>query len=151
MSLKSTIQTAFVDAMKQKNEIAKIALSGLKAKIIEAEKSNKNQELTDPEIIKVIISAVKQRKESADAFTKGNRPDLAIKELAEVDVFNTFLPSQMTEAEIYTAIREVIGTFAGQDLPSNVMRGKTMGAFNKQYPGRADATMVKNVIENIIL
>jgi uncharacterized protein YqeY len=151
MSIKASIQAAFVTAMKEKNEVAKITLSGLKAKITEQEKANKNQELTDAEVIKVLTTAVKQRKESADAFTSGNRPELAAKELAEMAVIETFLPAQMTDAEIEAAVRTIIHSFAGQDLQSNVLRGKTMGAFNKQYTGQANPESVKTVINNIIL
>jgi len=150
MSIKAKVLADFIIAMKEKNEVGKAALSGLKAKITEAEKANGNTELNDAEIIKVINTAVKQRKESADAFTKGNRHDLAIKELAELDVLNKYLPAQMTEAEIEAAVREIIPTLEGVATNPNVLSGKTMGAFNKQYPGRANAQVLKEVINRVI-
>jgi len=150
MSIKAKIQADFVTAMKDKNETAKAALSSLKAKITEAEKANGNTELAEAAIIKVINTAIKQRKESADAFLKGNRNDLAIKELAEVQVITNYLPTQMSEAEIETAVRTIIPTLDGVVTNPNVLAGKTMGAFNKQYAGRADNALVKTVINRVI-
>ena len=153
MSIKARIQADFVTAMKEKNEVTKASLSGLKSDINKAEKDenrvDKTVDLTDAEILKIITKAVKQRKESADAFTKGNRPELAAKELAELDVLNSYLPSQMSEVEIETAVRELIPTLGG--VPQNILGGKTMGAFNKQYPGRANAQLLKEVINRIII
>jgi uncharacterized protein YqeY len=150
MSIKATIQADFVTAMKEKNETGKTALSSLKAKITEAEKANGNTELADEAIIKVINTAIKQRKESADAFLKGNRNDLAIKELAEVEAISKYLPTQMTEAEIKTAVSQILSESTGGVANPQIMIGKTIGAFNKRYPGRADNTLVKTVISGLI-
>ena len=150
MSIKARIQADFVTAMKEKNETGKAALSSLKAKITEAEKANGNTELADEAIIKVINTAIKQRKESADAFVKGNRNDLAMKELAEVQVITNYLPTQMSEADIETAVRAIISESAGVVTNPQILIGKTMGAFNKQYTGRADNALVKAVITRIV-
>ena len=150
MSVKAQIQADFITAMKEKYETAKAALSGLKAKITEAEKANGNQELTDDAVIKVINTAIKQRKESADAFTNGNRPELAAKELSEVEVFTKYLPAQMSEAEIETAVNALIIAAGDTKLPAQALIGKIMGAFNKQYVGRADAQTLKAVITRIV-
>ena len=55
----------------------------------------------------------------------------------------------MTEAEIEAAVRELIPTLGG--VPQNVLAGKSMGAFNKAYPGRANAQVLKEVINRIVL
>lgn len=150
MSIKAQIQADFVSAMKQKNETAKAALSGLKAKITEGEKANKNQELTDAEVLKIVTTAVKQRKESAEAFTTGNRPELAAKENAEMLIISTYLPAQMTEIEIENAVLEIAPTL-GTGLAANVLRGKIMGAVNKTYPGKINAELLKGVVNRIIV
>lgn len=150
MTIKARIQADFVTAMKEKNDTAKAALSGLKSKITEAEKANGNTELTDDAVLKVINTAIKQRKESADAFIKGNRNDLAMKELAEVEVINKYLPAQMSEADIEIAVRQIIAESAGVVTNPQILIGKTMGAFNKQYTGRADNNLVKAVITRIV-
>lgn len=149
MTLKERIQTYFIASMKAKDEVTKTTLSGLKAKITEAEKLNGNKELTDDEIIKVIVKSVKQREESIDMFLSCGRPDLAVKESEERLVLMDYLPEQMTEEEIETAVREII-----IGLPTmtnrNALTGKTMGEFNKKYQGKADSKIVLDIIKKII-
>jgi uncharacterized protein YqeY len=143
----------FLTAMKEKNAVAKSALSDLKTKITIAEKSEDRADntvgLTEDEVLKIVTSAIKQRKESIDAFTKGNRPELATKEFGELRVLMTYLPAQMTEDEIEVAIRKIIPTLGG--VPQNILGGKCMGVFNKEYRGLANPETVKMVINRIVL
>jgi uncharacterized protein YqeY len=148
MKLKEQIQSDFIEAMKSKNEIAKSAISGLKAKITEAEKVNGSTNSSDDVIVGIVTKAIKQRKESADAFIKGNRHDLVTKELAEIDVLSKYLPSQMTESEIETAVKEIMaGIDAGGNM--NKLVGQTMGMFNKKFQGRADNKLVSSIINKL--
>ena len=148
MTIKEKIQADFITAMKAKNEIAKSALSTIKAKITEAEKANGNKELSDDEVIKVINKAIKQREESAKIYSEAGRSELAAKELSELNVLMDYMPAQMTEAEIEVAIREII---AGIDHGGNMNKlvGQTMGMFNKNYQGRADNKLVSEVIKRV--
>lgn len=147
-SLKQRIQVDFISAMKIKDEKTKSALSGLKAKITEAEKSKNNVELNDDEVIKVITSAIKQRKQSVEEFTKGNRLDLVEKEQGQIDVLERYMPKQMTEQEIENVVKEI---FSGFDAGTNKQRlvGQTIGTFNKKYTGRADNFLVKQIVERL--
>lgn len=148
MTLKEQIQKDFITAMKNKDEVTKSALSGLKSKITEAEKVN-GTELSDAEIFKVITKAVKQREESIRIFNEGGRPELAVKESEEKLVLMNYMPTQMTDEEIETAVREII-----IGLPTmtnaNALSGKTMGEFNKKYQGRADSKRVSEIIKKVI-
>ena len=146
--LKETIQADFVTAMKEKNSVAKTALSGLKAKITESEKANGNQPLNDNEVIKVITSCIKQRKQSADEFTKGNRLELVENELNEIKVLENYMPKQMTEEEIEAEVRTIVQTFDVQDNRLRVI-GQTIGQFNKKFTGMADIETVKKIVEKI--
>lgn len=149
MSLKEKIQSDFIVSMKEKNIIAKSALSGLKSKITEAEKSNGNIELNDSEVIKVVVASIKQRKQSVVEFVKGNRQDLADKENGEIEILSNYLPSQMNEVEVEIALGLILS-----QLPSdgNKMKlvGQTIGTFNKMYQGRADNTVVKKIVELLV-
>jgi uncharacterized protein YqeY len=149
MTLKDKIQKEFVEAMKAKNDVAKSALSGLKAKITEAEKANGNVSLGDPEVVKVVSSAIKQRKQSVDAFEQAGRTDLANKEKGEIIELETFLPKQMTEDEIEKAVREIIANMSEVATNANALQGKTMGAFNKAYSGQADSKVVMGIIKKV--
>jgi uncharacterized protein YqeY len=150
MSLKENISADFIIAIKEKNENAKTALSGLKTKITESEKLNGNIELSDQEVIKVVTSAIKQRKQSYEAFMLGKREDLAIKEQEEIKVLEVYLPTQMTPQEITDALTEIMQGFSEVIKNPQALVGKTIGEFNKRYQGRADIGMVKNIVNNLI-
>lgn len=150
MTIKEQIQNDFITAMKERKDVAKSALSSLKAKITEAEKANGNQPLSEDETLKVIVKAVKQRKESAEAYTAGNRQDLAIRELAEVDVINKYLPAQMTPQEISNALAEIMQSFSGAVTNPMALQGKTIGEFNKRFNGRADVGAVKEILSKLV-
>lgn len=148
MTLKETIQTDFVIAMKSKDVNAKSALSGLKAKITEAEKTKGNVELNDSEVIKVITAAIKQRKQSFEEFNKGGREDLATKEYDEMLVLEKYMPNQMSSAEILTEIFNIMSVFDVATTPKQRLIGQTIGTFNKKFPGRADAALLKEMVEH---
>jgi uncharacterized protein YqeY len=148
--LKQKIHADFVVALKAKDEVSKTALSGLKAKITEAEKLKSNQELLDPEVIKVIISAMKQRKDSAEAFTKGGRLELAEREMAELAVFEKYMPKQMSEDQIESEVRQLIIECPGILPNAQALIGRTLGAFNKKFQGQAEPAKVKSIIEKLV-
>ncbi len=148
MKLKEQILADYVSAMKAKDERKKSALGMLKSKITEGEKANKNQELSDSDIMKVILSSVKQRKQSIEEFGKGGRNDLVEKETAELAAIEVYLPKQMDRGEIEEAVKLIIAELPKTDNKMKLV-GMTMGAFNKKYQGRADSNLVKEVIEQV--
>jgi uncharacterized protein YqeY len=148
MKLKERIQNDFITAMKAKDENAKSALSGIKAKITEAEKANGNSEVSEAEVIKVISKAIKQREESGKIYEDAGRSEMARKEYDEAAVLSNYMPSQMTESEIEEEIKKIMAVIdAGGNR--NKLVGQTMGTFNKNFQGRADVSIVKNIIEKL--
>jgi uncharacterized protein YqeY len=148
MKLKERIQNDFITAMKAKDEIAKTALSGIKAKITEAEKANGNTELSEDELIKIINKAIKQREESQKIYEDVGREEMAQKEADEACVLRAYMPSQMSESEIEEEVKKIMAVIdAGGNR--NKLVGQTMGTFNKNFQGRADASVVKNIIEKL--
>jgi uncharacterized protein YqeY len=148
MSLKQTIQTDFTTAFKAKEEIRKGTLSMLKAEITKAEKTN-GKELDDAGVMKVILSCVKQRKQSIEEFTKGGRTDLAEKESGELIVLESYLPKQMSETEAREKILEILkGTNPEDPKPKRI--GTVMGTFNKQYTGLFDNKALKSLVEELV-
>jgi uncharacterized protein YqeY len=150
MTLKERIQNDFIQAMKAKNEIAKTTLNSVKAQITVAEKANGNVSLEDAQTLKVITSAIKQRKQSIEAFTLAGRDELVSKENAEMSVLEAYLPKQMSQSEIESVVRVLVQSFPGVATNRNALIGKTMGAFTKQYQGQAEPQTVKAVIESLV-
>lgn len=145
MNLKDKIQADFVQAMKDKDESKKTALSSLKSKITEAEKANGNQTLDDTGVIKVLANAIKQRKQSIEAFA--SREDLVKKETAEMVVLEAYMPSQLTDSEISEKVKSIMDLLSVNNRNQKI--GMTLGAFNKQYTGQADTSRVKAIIESL--
>lgn len=147
--LKEKIQEEFILAFKAKDDIKKSALSILKAKITEEEKRNKNTPLNDEQVLKVIISAAKQRRQSIEEFEKAGRLDLSEKERGELKILEDYLPAQMTEVEIESSLLEILKGISEKENSSK-RKGLAMGFFNKKYPGRADSKIVSFVLDKIL-
>lgn len=105
-----------------------------------------NEFLTDEEVLIVIARLAKQRKDSIDQFTKGNREDLAEEESAELVVLETYLPKMMEKEEI-----EKIAQIKKQALGINDVskKGMLMSELMKDLKGKADGSIVKEVVDSL--
>ncbi len=103
-------------------------------------------ELADDDAVAVIKRAVKQRKDSIDQFTKGNRMDLVENENAELKILETFLPKMMSKEDI-----KKIAEAKKEELnvTDKAGMGKFMGALMKEFAGKADGNDVKEVVESL--
>src|SRR6202140_5573653 len=107
MSFAEKIQKDLVDAMRSKDELRLSVLRGIKAAIKHKE-VEKIRVLDEPESIQIPQTLVKQRKESIEQFTKGNRPELAAKETKELAMIESYLPAGASVAEMDAAIAKAI-------------------------------------------
>jgi uncharacterized protein YqeY len=123
MALSEKIQKDLVEAMKRKDELRLSVLRGIKS-AIQYKETEKIRALDENESIQLLQTLVKQRKESIDQFTKGNRPDLADKETKELAIIETYLPAAATEAEMDAAITKAIAETSATSM-------KQMGAVVK--------------------
>jgi hypothetical protein len=99
-----------------------------------------DQPLADGDELAVVQRAVKQRKESADAFAQGNRPDLAERERAEAEMLRAYLPQELSDEELAQALAELMAE-TGASGPRDL--GKVMGPLMKRFPGRLDGTRAR--------
>lgn len=136
MSLEQQISKGIMDAMKAKDTVRLSALRNAKKYIIEARTSGPGiDELSDADVLKILSKLAKQGTDSAAIFTGQNRPDLAEEELAQVAVFQEFLPKQLTPAELDAEVRAVIAEVGATSMKE---MGKVMGVASKRLSGRAD-------------
>lgn len=103
------------------------------------------EELTDDEALTVLKRLGKQRKDSIDQFTKGNRPELAAKEAEELKIIEVYLPQMVSREEIEKVAR---AKMAEMQVDKAGM-GKLMGAVLKEFAGRADGSDVKDVVTSL--
>jgi uncharacterized protein len=90
------------------------------------------RELTEDEVVEVLRRGIKRRRESIEAFTKGNREELAEKERAEVTILETYLPAEIDPEEIRAVVREAI---AGGAANIGAVMGKVMPRFKGKAEG----------------
>lgn len=141
-ALKDRLRADLTTAIKAREEIRSSTLRMVLTALTNAEVAGKVQrELSDEEVVGVLASEAKKRREAATAFTEGGRAEMAAKELAEAEVLAEYLPAQLSEAEIVdlvTAAVEQSGA-AGEGMRA---MGKVMGILTPQTKGRADGGFV---------
>lgn len=146
MGLKDRLQKDMQKAAKERNPLAlsalRMALADIKNREIEA-----RGELADDAILKALASMVKRRRESIELFLKGNRPELAEKEQAEIVVLESYLPKGLSEAEVEALAREAIAA-AGAGAPSDM--GRVMKELMPKVAGRADGKLVSEVVRRLL-
>ncbi len=99
------------------------------------------RELSDDDIIGVLSTEAKRRREAATAFTEGDRPEMAAKELAEAEVIADYLPAQLTAEEIEAVVTAAIAQTGAAGEGMRAM-GKVMGVVTPQVKGKADGGAV---------
>ena len=123
MNFAERIQSDLVAAMRAKDELRLSVLRGIKS-AIKLKEVEKIKTLDESETIQILQTLVKQRKESIEQFTKGNRPELAAKETKELGIIESYLPRGATEAEMDAAISKAIAETGANSM-------KQMGAVVK--------------------
>lgn len=150
MSLAKTIREEMKNAMRAKEALRLEVLRGILASFINelvAKRRPPQDELGDEDALTVLKRMVKQRKDSAEQFTKGARPELAEKEMREIAIIEEFLPKMMSRDEI-RPIAERKKVELG--VVDKTGMGKLIGAVLKECKGAADGGDVKAVIEELL-
>jgi hypothetical protein len=164
MSLKERIQEDLVRSLKEKDELKASVFRLLLASLLNREKEKRykayqtktdiaekelveKSQLTDEEIVEVVSSEIKKRKEAALEFEKGKRQDLADKEKKELEILKAYLPEQLSEEEIRNLVKEIIekvGAKTQKDM------GKVMSQLMPRIKGKADGAMVSSIVKELL-
>ncbi|MFP5343715.1 MAG: GatB/YqeY domain-containing protein [Candidatus Limnocylindria bacterium] len=142
MSLRDRVQADITAAMRSGDSLRRDVLRMATNAAYNVEKKNRTP-LTEDEFLAVLTREVKTRRESVDAYTKAQRPDLAAKEQSEIDILAEYLPQALTEGEIQALVDEAVaatGAASARDL------GKVMGWLAPRTRGRADGKVVSGVV-----
>jgi len=141
--LQQKIKDDLKEAMKAKQEMRTGALRMLIASLLNGEKE-KLAELEEEEVQNIVASEVKKRRESAETYEKAGRPDLAIKEKEELNVFLAYLPEQLSEDAVRNLVKETVqstGASSIQDM------GKVMASLMPKVKGRTDGALVGRIVK----
>lgn len=160
--LKEKINEDLKKAQQEKNELVVLVLRGLNAAVHnkeiekrtklskeekDIEKLKEESKLIEEEIMEVVSSEAKKRKEAIEEFKKGDRDDLAEKEEKELKILKKYLPEQMSEEQIKEEAKKVIEELGATD-PQDT--GKVMGALMPKLKGKAEGGLVNKIVSDLL-
>ena len=146
MTLRETVNQDVKDAMKAKDSKKRDALRLLTSAFKQIE-VDERKELSDDDVIKIIQTQVKRRNDAASQFKNASREDLMQIELDEIGFYEVYLPAQLGDDELQTAIKEIIakvGASSAKDM------GKVMGATSKELAGKADGKRISECVKSLL-
>jgi uncharacterized protein YqeY len=144
MSLTEQVQKDMVDAMRKKQELRLSTLRMVKAALKNKE-IDKRAALDEKEELQVFSTLIKQRKDSIDAFEKGNRPELAKKEAEEIAIIEAYMPKAIDEADVIATVK---ATVAEMGSPTMKDMGTVMKNVMAKFAGaRVDGKLVSETVK----
>ena len=159
-SLLTKLNEDLKQSMRDKNELKTSTIRMLISAIRYAEMKKQDAEfnknpnadlkqitMSDPDILGVIAKEIKQREDSITAYKAGNRQDLVDKESAEMAILKTYMPQQMSHAEVLAEAKAMIAE-VGAKGPGD--KGKVMGKLVGKLKGKADGKMINDVVTELL-
>lgn len=145
--LEEKINKDLVVAMKTKDEVALRGIRAIKSAILLLKTDGSGQAIDEAREVQLLQKLLKSRQDSLDIYTKNNRPELAQKEIEEIEVIKRYLPKMIEGAELEGILKQIIaevGASSSKDM------GKVMGAANKQLAGKADGKTISEMVKNLL-
>lgn len=146
MTPRDTIQAQLKEALKSKDAV-RVSTLRLLLTSIDNERIAQGGEVDEDTFLRIVQKAIKQRKESAEAYQEGGRAELAAKEAAEAEVLAAFLPPQADEADIRAAIEEFVAA-EGLSGPQGI--GRVMKEMMGRFAGSADGATISRIAREVL-
>ncbi len=146
MSLKDQIKNDIKEAMKARDTEKRDALRLLASAMKQIE-VDERVELNDDDVIKIIQKQIKQRNDAATQYKDAGRDDLLEKELAEIAIYEPYLPAQLDDAELEATIKVIIekaGAASMKDM------GRVMGMASTELAGKADGKRISSCVKQLL-
>lgn len=148
MDKRTEFNDALKEAIKSKQQVTvstiRLILAALKDRDIVERGKGHAEGVSDQEILSLLQSMIKQRKESFKTYQDANRPELAEREQQEIDVIKRFLPAQLDEQEIRAAVDNIIVELGASDIKE---MGKVMSELKSRYAGQVDMGRASGVVK----
>lgn len=149
--LRTRLNDALKDAMKTKNARAvstvRLILAALKDRDIAARTRGESDPISDDEILQLLQTMVKQRREAIELYKQGGRDELALQEAEEIAVIETFLPRQLGEAEVKAAVSALITEIGATGIKD---MGRVMTELRTRYAGQMDFAKASGVVKDTL-
>lgn len=143
MSLKHTLNENLKQAMKAR-DVLRLSVVRMITSAIKNREIERRCELNDQEIVELLSTLAKQRRESIRLYQEGNRPDLVEKEEAELVILEEFLPAQLGQDELAALVAQVIAEIGAVGIKD---MGKTMKALAPLTVGKADGKLTSEIVK----
>lgn len=148
--MRDTFKAALKDALKagDKRRLATLRLitAAIKDRDINARSEGKDA-VSDAEILQILAKMIKQRRESAATYEEAGRLELATQEREEIDIIEGFLPTQLGDAEVEAACKQVIAELGADGLKD---MGKCMGVLKDKYAGQMDFAQASKAVKDLL-
>ena len=150
--LRDDVSAELKEAMRAKNTVKtatlRLILAAIKDRDIAARTDGVFEGIGEEEVLKVLQTMVKQRRESIKMYEQGNRPELAAQEAQEIAIIQSFLPEQMDDQEIEAAVTAVI-----KEIEANSLKdmGTSMGLLRERYSGRMDFGKASAILKSLLI
>ena len=150
--IRDKISQALKDAMKAKDEVKTTTLrmvnAAIKQKDIDVARARGDQHISQDEVLNLLQSLIKSRRESIELYKQGGRQDLVDKEVAEIGIIEQFLPKQMNEEETRAAIHDLVVSLGASSVKD---MGKVMAALKSKYAGQLDMTKASAAVKDVLI
>ncbi len=142
MDFQQKLSEELKTALKARDQVRLTTIRGLKARLKERE-IEKGESLTEGEFIKLIQSAVKQRRDAIELYRKGGRDDLVENETAELKILEAYLPDMMSKSEMETLVERIVTETGAESMRD---MGRVMAALMAAAQGRADGKILQQMV-----
>jgi len=157
MAIHEDLKKSIPDAMRAKDAVKLQTLRSLVTAMtneVVAKKRKPDEFLSDEEALAVLKRAANQRLDSIEQYTRGGRPELALPEKAELAIIEGYLPAQMSRNEIEAAVKakmSELGLPAQAGVSNKTDSNKLIGALMKDLKGQVDGTVIREVIDSLLV
>lgn len=145
--IKSNLKDAMKTKDKRKTSTLRLIIATLQDRDLAARDKGAEEGITEDEILQMLTTMVRQRKESITAYENGGRIDLATSEQEEIDIISEFLPKQFDEDEIRKAVGDIISEIDAQGLKD---MGKTMATLKGKFAGCMDFSIASTIVKETL-
>ena len=143
ISLKARLQSDLTDSIRARDQVRsatlRMALTALRSQEVAGDTA---RELSDDEMISVLGREAKKRREAADAYVGANRPELADRERAELAILDSYLPAQLSDADLTVIVAEQVAAVAAAGATGMAAMGRVMKAVQPKVAGLAEGGRV---------
>ncbi|MGB7916239.1 MAG: GatB/YqeY domain-containing protein [Rhodomicrobium sp.] len=150
--IRDKISQVLKDAMRAKDEVKTTTLrmvnAAIKQKDIDVARARGDQHISQDEVLNLLQSLIKSRRESIELYKQGGRQDLVDKEETEIGIIEQFLPKQMNEEETRAVVRDLVASLGATSVKD---MGKVMAAIKSKYAGQLDIAKASAAVKDLLM